>query len=114
MTIGFMKRTNVDRLVVNHGLQYVMGNYYYLPIDGTDDCNFLFIVRGVTKDRKTDNKIEPVEFMQMLIQLSPRVRINNTFGDVAICLRLPDRLRRRARKLDEGIADFCLGITHKG
>ncbi len=110
MTIGFMKKTDTSRLMDRHGLKHIMGNYYYLPMETYGEYNFLFIVPRVIKGKR-DNRIEPVEFMQMLTELSSRVKVGNTFTDVAICLGLPTDLQYKAQNIDKSFADFALGIN---
>ena len=106
MTIGFMQQTDVDILVDRYHLKHILSNYYYIPIDNSDDYNFFFIARGITKGKR-DNNIEITTFSQMLTELSTRVKVGNTFTDTAICLGLPDRLKYKAQKLDQELADFC-------
>ncbi len=100
MTYGFMMNTPIDRLIDRHGLVRIFRSYYYLQIKDSVEYNFLFITAGVSKN----HTIEPVEFMDMLSELSPFVAIGNTFTDVAICLGLPDRMKYSAQELDRAMA----------
>lgn len=112
ITIGTLENTRIDTLLERGIIKKVLHPFYYIPVINDDesarvDYNF-FTIRnlGVNQNKNT---VEPVEFLNMLTELSDKVTEGNNYSGVAKCLNLDNGLLYMAMEADKKLADLCVG-----
>jgi len=106
MTLGDMQKRSIAYLLDNNIMKSIKHPYYYVPLEDGSDYNFFHIIsQGMGRSGKC--VIDPIEFTEVLIELSTKVKVGNNFTDIGKCLKLPWNLQRRAEKLDEQLAKMC-------
>lgn len=91
-------------------IQCLNTQYYYIKYSNEEETgyNFFFCLFDLNNKVKL---AEPIELSTLLIELSPKVRNNNTFAGVARSLKLPESIINESLNIDKSI---CNSIFNKG